>query len=78
MKDMKRNAILALVAAAALSLPVMAQQTGSSTDQTSTTQSSSTSTQTTSMDQTTQSATGKPLQPPAREGFSGPRQSLCP
>ncbi len=71
MKDMKRNAILALVAAAALSLPVMAQQTGSSTDQTSTTQSSSTSTQTTSMDQTTQSATGKPLQPPAREGFWG-------
>ncbi len=71
---MKRNAILALVAAAALSLPVMAQQTGSSTDQTSTTQSSTTSTQTaqnTSMDQTGQSATGKPLQPPAREGFWG-------
>ena len=76
---MKRNAILALVAAAALSLPVMAQQTGSSTDQTSATQSSatqssSTSTQTaqaTSMDQSGQSATGKPLQPPAREGFWG-------
>jgi outer membrane protein OmpA-like peptidoglycan-associated protein len=71
---MKRNAILALVAAAALAVPVMAQQTGSSTDQTSTTQSSTTSTQTaqgTSMDQSGQSATGKPLQPPAREGFWG-------
>jgi outer membrane protein OmpA-like peptidoglycan-associated protein len=72
---MKRNAILALVAAAALSLPVMAQQTGaSSTDQTTSGQSSSTSTQTaqaTSMDPTGQSATGKPLQPPAREGFWG-------
>jgi outer membrane protein OmpA-like peptidoglycan-associated protein len=67
---MKRNAILALVAATALSLPVMAQQTGAtSTDQTSSTQSSTT--QTTSMDQTGQSATGKPLQPPAREGFWG-------
>src|ERR1700722_9653727 len=71
---MKRNAILALVAAAALAVPVMAQQTGSSTDQTSTAQSSTTSTQTaqsTSMDQSGQSATGKPLQPPAREGFWG-------
>ena len=68
---MKRNAILALVAAGALSLPVMAQQTGaSSADQTSTT-TQTTSTQTTSMDQTGQSATGKPLQPPAREGFWG-------
>jgi outer membrane protein OmpA-like peptidoglycan-associated protein len=70
---MKRNAILALVATAALSLPVMAQQSGaSSTDQTSSTQSSTTQTaQTASMDQTGQSATGKPLQPPAREGFWG-------
>lgn len=64
---MKRNVILALLAAGAMSLPVMAQQTGAgSTDQ------SSTSTQTTSMQTTlTDSATGKPLQPPAREGFWG-------
>jgi len=73
---MKRNAILALIATSALCLPVMAQQTGaSSTDQTSTTQSTQTTstqaTQTSSTDQTGQSATGKPLQPPAREGFWG-------
>jgi outer membrane protein OmpA-like peptidoglycan-associated protein len=64
---MKRNAILAMIAAGALSLPVMAQQTGATSDQTTAAQPS----QTMSADQTGQSATGKPLQPPAREGFWG-------
>ena len=67
---MKKNAILAVLLAGALSLPVMAQQTGSTSDQSASSQPAQT-TQSTSTDQSTQSATGKPLQPPAREGFWG-------
>src|SRR5579885_1395457 len=64
-----KNAILAVLVAGALSLPVMAQQTGSTSDQSASSQPA----QTTSAASTDQnaSATGKPLQPPAREGFWG-------
>lgn len=66
---MKKHAILAVLVAGALSLPVMAQQTGSTSDQSASSQPA----QTTSAASTDQnaSATGKPLQPPAREGFWG-------
>jgi outer membrane protein OmpA-like peptidoglycan-associated protein len=67
---MKKNAILAVLLGGALALPVMAQQTGSTSDQSASSQPAQT-TQSTSTDQATQSATGKPLQPPAREGFWG-------
>jgi outer membrane protein OmpA-like peptidoglycan-associated protein len=71
---MKNRALIALLAVFVLALPVLAQETSSATSgqsaasqpaQTSATQSSAAP----STDQT--SATGKPLQPPAREGFWG-------
>jgi outer membrane protein OmpA-like peptidoglycan-associated protein len=64
---MKNRLMVALLVAGLLAVPVFAQQTGStSQDQTTASQPAA------STDQTaTQSATGKPLQPPAREGFWG-------
>ena len=69
---MKNRAVVALFVALVLALPALAQ-TSSSQDQNATTQSSQTATSTSSTDQSTSttSATGKPLQPPAREGFWG-------
>jgi outer membrane protein OmpA-like peptidoglycan-associated protein len=67
---MKNRTLVALFVAVALALPAIAQTTASSQDQTMATQPAlATSTQSTTM--TTESATGKPLQPPAREGFWG-------
>ncbi len=69
---MKNRAVVALLVAFVLALPALAQ-TSSSQDQNATTQSSQSATSTSSTDQSTSttSATGKPLQPPAREGFWG-------
>jgi len=67
---MKNRAVVALLVAFVLALPAIAQ-TSSSQDQNANTQSSQTATSTSSPDQSTTSATGKPLQPPAREGFWG-------
>jgi len=69
---MKNRTLVALLVALVLALPAFAQTTASSQDQTmatQTAQNSTTSTQSGSM--ATDSATGKPLQPPAREGFWG-------
>jgi len=70
---MKNRAVVALLVAFVLALPALAQTSTSSQDQNATTQSSQTATSTSSADQSTSttSATGKPLQPPAREGFWG-------
>lgn len=77
---MKSRALLALVVAFLLALPVVAQTSSSSQDQNTAAQpaqNSASSTQNqpaTTSDpsaQPTESATGKPLQPPAREGFWG-------
>jgi outer membrane protein OmpA-like peptidoglycan-associated protein len=72
---MKNRAVVALLVAFVLALPALAQTSSSSQDQNQT--SASQPAQTTissSADQNAQtatSATGKPLQPPAREGFWG-------
>lgn len=77
---MKSRVLLALVVAFLLALPVVAQTSSSSQDQNTAAQpaqNSASSTQNqpaTTSDQSaqaTESATGKPLQPPAREGFWG-------
>jgi len=80
---MKNRALLVLLIAAVLALPAFAQTSSTAQDQTSAqpSQSSTSSTQMPSAqtaDQaaqpastSTESATGKPLQPPAREGFWG-------
>lgn len=77
---MKRRALFALFVAVLLALPALAQTSSSSTDQNTATQpaqsASSAQNQAATSDQsnqagTTESATGKPLQPPAREGFWG-------
>lgn len=77
---MKSRALLALFVAVLLALPALAQTSSSSQDQNTAAQpaqnsASSTQTQTAPTGdqsaQTTESATGKPLQPPAREGFWG-------
>jgi len=67
---MKNRAVVALLVAFVLALPALAQTSSSSQDQTSASQPAQS---TTSSDQNTTgtSATGKPLQPPAREGFWG-------
>ncbi len=63
---MKKRALVVLVVAGAMCLPAVAQQNGSTTqDQVAAQPSQNTQTS----DQ--MSATGKPLQPPAREGFWG-------
>jgi outer membrane protein OmpA-like peptidoglycan-associated protein len=67
---MKNRAVIALLVALVLALPALAQTSSSSPDQSGQAAQSST----TSSDQNAQagtSATGKPLQPPAREGFWG-------
>ena len=66
---MKNRAVVALLVAFVLALPALAQTSSSSQDQTTASQPA----QSTSSDQsaTGNSATGKPLQPPAREGFWG-------
>jgi len=66
---MKNRLFVALTLAAALAVPALAQNGSNSQDQNAQPMASQTSS---SSDQgTTQSATGKPLQPPAREGFWG-------
>jgi len=69
---MKTRTLVALFVAVMLALPAFAQTAASSQDQSTATQpaqSSSASTQSGTM--AAESATGKPLQPPAREGFWG-------
>ena len=70
--EMKNYVILALLAALVISVPSFAQTSTNSQDQSTSTatqtQSTSSTTATTAQ---TDSATGKPLQPPAREGFWG-------
>jgi outer membrane protein OmpA-like peptidoglycan-associated protein len=67
---MKNRTLVALFVASVLALPAFAQTTASSPDQTTASQpAATTSTQSATM--ATDSATGKPLQPPAREGFWG-------
>ncbi|HEX8816109.1 MAG TPA: OmpA family protein [Terriglobales bacterium] len=74
---MKKNSLLITLIASLLAIPVLAQDNSSSSSSSS---SSSAQTQTAapattptaaSSDQAAQSATGKPLQPPPREGFWG-------
>jgi outer membrane protein OmpA-like peptidoglycan-associated protein len=74
---MKKNLLLVTLTASLLTIPLLAQDnsstspsSSSSSAQTQTAPASSTQTATTS-DQAAQSATGKPLQPPPREGFWG-------
>lgn len=69
---MKNRALVALLVAFVLALPALAQT--SSTSQNTTTAGQPAQSTTVSSDQNAQtgnSATGKPLQPPAREGFWG-------
>jgi len=67
---MKNRTLVALFVAVVLALPALAQTTASSQDSTTASQpAATTSTQSGAM--ATDSATGKPLQPPAREGFWG-------
>ena len=69
---MKNRSLVALFVAVVLALPVLAQTTSSSQDQTTASQPAQTSTASSqSGTMATESATGKPLQPPAREGFWG-------
>jgi len=65
---MKNRALVALLVAFALALPALAQTSSTSQDQTTTSQAAQSTDQNA---QTGASATGKPLQPPAREGFWG-------
>ena len=68
---MKKSALLALLVAGMLSMPLFAQdKTSNSQNQPAASQPAQTM-QAAPADQTAQSATGKPLQPPAREGFWG-------
>ena len=70
--NMKNRTLVALFVAVVLALPAFAQTASSSQDQTTATQPAQNSTTTTqSGTMATESATGKPLQPPAREGFWG-------
>jgi outer membrane protein OmpA-like peptidoglycan-associated protein len=70
---MKNRAVIALLAAFVLALPALAQTSSTSQDQTTASQPAQNTTSSTSDQaaQTGASATGKPLQPPAREGFWG-------
>jgi len=67
---MKRTAILTLLIAGMLSVPLFAQDTSNTQNQTAASQPAQATTAAPT-DQAAQSATGKPLQPPAREGFWG-------
>jgi outer membrane protein OmpA-like peptidoglycan-associated protein len=64
---MKKQALVTLVVAGLMSLPALAQQSSTTQDQSVAAQPSQTAPQTTDQ----MSATGKPLQPPSREGFWG-------
>ncbi|HXY03327.1 MAG TPA: OmpA family protein [Terriglobales bacterium] len=66
---MKNRAVVALLVAFVLALPALAQTGSNSQDQTTASQPAQNTAS--SSDQTGTSATGKPLQPPAREGFWG-------
>ena len=68
--EMKNRLIVALMLAVVLAMPVFAQS-GSAQDQSAQPAASQPATSTTTDQGTTSSATGKPLQPPAREGFWG-------
>jgi len=68
---MKNRVLIALLLAVVLAAPVFAQTGASSTDQTTASQPAQNTANSTSATTTTDSATGKPLQPPAREGFWG-------
>ena len=67
--EMKNRLFVALLLAVMLALPAFAQQSGST--QSAQPAASQPATSTTTDQGTTTSATGKPLQPPAREGFWG-------
>jgi len=68
---MRKRALLALLVAGILSMPLLAQDnTSNSQNQPAASQPAQTA-PAAPADQTAQSATGKPLQPPAREGFWG-------
>jgi outer membrane protein OmpA-like peptidoglycan-associated protein len=71
--EMKNRTLVALLVAFVLALPALAQTSSTSQDQSTASQPAQNA-MSTSSDQNTQtgaSATGKPLQPPAREGFWG-------
>jgi len=68
---MKRTAILTLLIAGMLSVPLFAQDTTSNTQNQTAASQPAQATPAAPTDQAAQSATGKPLQPPAREGFWG-------
>ena len=67
---MKNRAVVALLVAFILALPALAQTSSSSQDQTTASQPAQ-STSSSDQSESGTSATGKPLQPPAREGFWG-------
>ncbi len=69
-EEVEMKNVLALLVALVISIPAFAQTSTNSQDQSTTTQTQSTSS-TTATSAQTDSATGKPLQPPAREGFWG-------
>jgi len=71
-----KNRVLTALLIAVLALPAFAQTNSATPDQNQTpsqaqsqAQASSTTSQPAAVTTTTDSATGKPLQPPAREGF---------
>jgi outer membrane protein OmpA-like peptidoglycan-associated protein len=69
-----KNRVLTALLIAVLALPAFAQTNSATPDQNQTpsqAQASSTTSQPAAVTTTTDSATGKPLQPPAREGFWG-------
>ncbi|MBZ5599716.1 MAG: OmpA family protein [Acidobacteriia bacterium] len=68
---MKNRLFVALLLAVVLAVPALAQQTSSTTKDQSAQPAASQPTTTADQSATTQSATGKPLQPPAHEGFWG-------
>jgi outer membrane protein OmpA-like peptidoglycan-associated protein len=67
---MKNRLFVALLVAGLLAVPVFAQQSGTTSQDQSTASQPAAST-TSDQNASAQSATGKPLQPPAREGFWG-------
>ncbi|MBZ5705353.1 MAG: OmpA family protein [Acidobacteriia bacterium] len=68
---MKNRLFVALLLAVVLAVPALAQQTGSTTQDQSAQPAASQPATSADQGATAQSATGKPLQPPAREGFWG-------
>jgi len=68
---MKKRALVALLVVFVLALPVLAQDTNSANSGQAAASQPAQTTAAQSTDQSQTSATGKPLQPPAREGFWG-------